>query len=158
MITPLPEMVGVAWLKSIPGDPLAGAVATKLPPPTAAGVLSWQSTGFTTVQGVSPGSPGHYIATRESVLQLDFYAAPPVAGSSKPPWNKAAKLWSLTYLACLDVENVPRLLTLPVADPLYNNARVKVASLMGDPQRMESDEGSYAHYQCDLHLFWNEVL
>jgi hypothetical protein len=158
MVAPLPELVAVAWLKSIPGNPLGSAVATTLPPPDASGVLSWLSTGFTTVQGVSPGSLGDHMPTRESVLQLDFYAAPPVTGSGRPPWNKAAKLWSLIHAATYAFQDVPRLLVLPAATPAYSNARVKVARLLGDPQRMSSDEGSYAHYQCDLQLFWNEVL
>lgn len=154
MTAPLPELVAVAWLKGVTA--LSNAVATVLPAPDATGVLSWVSTGFVTVTGTG-GSPGLYMGWRESVLQLDVWAAPPVVASGRPPWNKAGKLWQSIYDATLDHANVPRLLTMPAATPPYSDARVKVAQLMGDPERRPSDVASYARYQCDMRFIWNAV-
>jgi hypothetical protein len=143
-----PELVAVAWLKTVVGD----IVATTLPKPAADGSLSWETTGFVTVTTVG-GTPNLYVPMREPVTGVDCWAAS--TSSQKPPWNKAACLAEAINTACQAHTSIPQTVTLPAG---YPAVQVRSAYATGEPRRIPDDPSSYARYTIPgLVLAWVEV-
>lgn len=143
-----PELVAIAWLKTVVGD----IVATTLPKPAADGSLSWADSGFVTITTVG-GSPNLYVPLREPAIGVDCWATNP--GSQKPPWNKAACIAEAIVAACQAHATIPQTLTLPTG---YPAAQVRSAYVTGEPRRVPDDPSSYARYSIPgLILAWVEV-
>lgn len=144
-----PELVAIAWLKTVVGD----CVATTLPKPTKDGsVLSWADTGFVTL-AVAGGTPNLYVPLRAPVMGVDCWAAN--VGSQKPPWDKAAILAEAIQAACYDDASIPQTVSLPSG---YPAARVLSAYTTGEHRRMPDDASSYARYSIPgLVIAWTEV-
>lgn len=139
-----PELVAIAWLKSIVGD----RVATTLPKDND----SWAASGFCTVTTVG-GTPNLYVPLREPVTGVDCWAVNP--DSQKPPWNKAAALAEAIQAACYDHPTIPQRLTLPAG---YPQAQVLSAYTVGEHRRIWDDASSYARYSIPgLVIAWTEV-
>jgi hypothetical protein len=143
MVRPTNELVAVSWLKTVSDT----SVATELPQDST----TWASAGFTQVTSVG-GTPDNDIPIAAPVLSLDFWAAPAVTGSGKPQWNMANARAEVVRAAVLDHRAVPTVLTDFPA--VYSDARVLGAQLLSEPRRIRGDEADYAHYQCDLRLWW----
>lgn len=140
------ELVGIAWLGSIPGLSTQ-MVATQLP----ADDTSWSATGFITIALVG-GSPNIYLPVKCPVFQVDCYAVKP--GSNKPPWWKANVLAETIRYATLQRTGFNRLLSLSAGGVSYPSARVQTANLTTEPRRRYSDAGDYAIYGFDLAVEW----
>jgi hypothetical protein len=142
-----PELVAIAWLKTVLGD----IVATTLPKPTANG-LAWETTGFVTLI-TAGGSPNQYVPLRDPVMGVDCWAAN--SQSQKPPWNRAACLAEAIQAACYDHPAIPQTVTLPTG---YPAARVLSAYTTGEHRRINDDASSYARYSIPgLVIAWTEV-
>jgi hypothetical protein len=143
-----PELVAIAWLKTIVGD----IVATTLPKPGSNGTLPWQSTGFVTLVSAG-GTPDLYVPLRSPVMGVDCWAANPQ--SQKPPWNKAAALAEAIQAACYDHPAIPQKVILPTG---YPQAQVLSAYTTGEHRRVPDDPSSYARYSIPgLVIAWTEV-
>jgi hypothetical protein len=144
-----PELVAVAWLKTVVGD----IVATSLPKPSSDGSgLSWEETGFVTLV-TAGGSPNLYVPLRDPVMGVDCWAAN--SQSQKPPWNKAACLAEAIQAACYDHPAIPQRVTLPSG---YPAAQVLSAYTTGEHRRINDDASSYARYSIPgLVIVWTEV-
>ncbi|TXJ78629.1 hypothetical protein E2C11_16615 [Streptomyces lavendulae] len=143
-----PELVAIAWLKTVVGD----RVATTLPKPGVDGSITWADGGFVTLV-VAGGTPNLYTPLREPAVGVDCWAANP--GSQKPPWNQAASLAEAIQAACYDHPAIPQALALP---PGYPAARVLSAYTTGDYRRIPDDPSSYARYSIPgLVITWVEV-
>ena len=140
------ELVGIAWLGSIPGLSTQ-MVATQLP----ADDTSWSATGFITIALVG-GSPNIYLPVKQPVFQVDCYAVKP--GSNKPLWAKANVLAETIRYATLQRTGFNRLLTLTAGNVSYPPARVQTAYLATEPRRRFGDIGDYALYGFDLAVEW----
>jgi hypothetical protein len=151
-LLPNDEIVGVAWLGSIPGLSPA-MVGTQLPPDVDpnGSVASWIATGFVTVSVVG-GTPDAMLPIDRPVLQVDCWATVP--GSNKPPWNKAAALASAIRYATWDRVRIPRPLVASVNGAEYPLAVVQSAYLATSFRRVYDDQGDYARLQGDLALSW----
>lgn len=152
MTTPVlratPELVAIAWLKTVVGD----RVATTLPKPSREGTVSWADGGFVTLV-TSGGTPNLYVPLREPVMAVDCWAVNP--GSQKPPWDEAAMLAEAIQAACYDHAAIPQVVTIPGG---YPAARVLSAYATGDYRRVPDDPSSYAHYMIPgLVVVWTEV-
>lgn len=143
-----PELVAIAWLKTVVGD----IVATTLPKPATDGSLSWADTGFVTITTVG-GSPNLYVPLREPAIGVDCWATNP--SSQKPPWNKAACIAEAVVGACQAHATIPQTLILPAG---YPAVQVRSAYVTGEPRRVPDDPSSYARYAIPgLILAWVEV-
>ncbi len=142
-----PELVTIAWLKTVPGI-AAGQVATTLP----ADNTTWAASGFVQVGPVASGGPQLYYALREPVVQLDFWAVNPASG--KPPWGKAANLAETVLAATYNRSLMQAALTLPTG---YPQARMLSAHFLMEPRRLYGDDSSYARYGADLQVHWIEL-
>ncbi|MCI3246309.1 hypothetical protein [Streptomyces spinosisporus] len=152
MTTPVlratPELVAIAWLKTVVGD----IVATTLPKPGSDGSLSWADTGFVTITSAG-GTPNLYVPLREPVMGVDCWATN--SQSQKPPWNKAACLAEAIQAACYNHPAIPQTVTLPSG---YPQARVLSAYTTGEHRRVPDDPSSYARYAVPgLVVVWTEV-
>ncbi len=139
-----PELVAIAWLKTVVGD----RVATTLPKDNA----SWAASGFCTIV-TAGGTPNMYVPLREPVIGVDCWAVNPQ--SQKPPWNKAAALAEAIVAACQDHRAIAKTVALPTG---YPAAQVRSAYVTGDPRRIPDDPSSYARYTIPgLAISWVEV-
>lgn len=139
-----PELVAIAWLKTIVGD----RVATTLPKDNA----SWAASGFCTLDTVG-GSPNLYVPLREPVMGVDCWANNP--NSQKPPWNKAAMLAEAIQAACWAHQSIPQTVALPAG---YPSVAVRSAYTTGEHRRIPDDPSSYARYSIPgLVIVWVEV-
>lgn len=145
ILRPTTELVAVAWTAGLFDEPI---VSTTLPKPSSDQTISWTDTGFVVVSTVG-GTPNWYHPMRDPVVSVDCWAVNP--HSAKPPWGKANNLAETILAGCLDVPNIPRLLTLPGDFP---SARVLTAYPLGEPQRVRDDQASYARYNFPLALMW----
>lgn len=152
MSTPTPlkpvnsELVGVAWVKSIPGIP-TGKVATTLPPLDA-----WQSTGFVTLDAIVGGTPHPDAPLYRPVIQFSFWAAN--SGSSiTPPWGSAFILSEYVKRATeVDSPYRSAVLDIPYG---FEKALVRDVSVTIENRRhpIPSPE-SYARVTMDVLLEW----
>jgi hypothetical protein len=143
-----PELVAIAWLKTVVGD----IVATTLPKPAKDGSVSWAETGFVTITTVG-GSPNLYVPMREPAISVDFWAMNP--GSQKPPWDKAASMAEAVVAACQAHRTIPQTVALPTG---YPTALIRSAYVTGEPRRIPDDPSSYARYSIPgLIIAWTEV-
>lgn len=143
-----PELVAIAWLKTVLGN----IVAATLPKPLSNGTLSWETTGFVTLISAG-GTPNLYVPLRDPVMGVDCWAAN--SQSQKPPWNKAACLAEAIQGACYDHAGIPQTLSLPSG---YPAARVLSAYTTGEHRRINDDASSYARYSIPgLVIAWAEV-
>ncbi|MEV6504793.1 hypothetical protein AB0M61_01560 [Streptomyces sp. NPDC051642] len=143
-----PELVAIAWLKTVVGD----RVATTLPKPGADGTISWADGGFVTVV-TAGGSPNLYVPLRDPVIGVGCWAVNPQ--SQKPPWQAAAVLAEAIQAACYDHPAIPQRVTLPAG---YPDAQVLSAYTTGEHRRVPDDPSSYAHYEIPgLVIAWTEV-
>jgi hypothetical protein len=151
-LLPNDEIVGVAWLNSIPGLSPA-MVGTQLPPDVDpdGSVAAWIGTGFITVSVVG-GTPDPLLPVNRPVLQVDCWATVP--GSNKPPWLKAAALASAIRYATWDRVRIARPLVATVGGVEYPLAVVQSAYLATSFRRVYDDQGDYARLQGDLALSW----
>ena len=143
-----PELVAIAWLKTVVGD----RVATTLPKRSQDGTYSWAEIGFVTLTSVG-GSPNLYVPLRDPVMGVDCWAVNP--DSQKPPWDKAATLAEAIQAACYDHPAIPQKVTLPAG---YPQARVLSAYTTGEHRRVPDDPSSFARYSIPgLVIAWTEV-
>lgn len=154
-LRPTSELVGIGWIKSLPGITPAN-VASRLPQSTDA----WAATGFTVVSVVGTGSGSQFSRSssaglRWPVFSVDCWAVNP--GSGKPPYGKANQLAEVIRLAAEERSGqTPKLITDFPGD--YMDARVLSAHMPADePRRIPNDDGSYAHYVFELALAWVAV-
>lgn len=152
MTTPVlraaPELVAIAWLKTIVGD----RVSTTLPKPSSDGTISWADGGFVTLI-TAGGTPNLYVPLREPAFAVDCWAVNPQ--SQKPPWGKAANLAETIQAACYDHPAVPQRIDLPGAFP---TVQVLSAYTTGEHRRINDDASSYARYSIPgLVIAWTEV-
>lgn len=139
-----PELVAIAWLKTVVGD----RVSTTLPKNTA----GWEDGGFVTLVSAG-GTPNLYVPLRDPVMGVDCWAVNPQ--SQKPPWNKAAALAEAIQAACYDHPAIPQRVTLPTG---YPQAQVLSAYTTGEYRRVHDDASSYARYSIPgLVIAWTEV-
>lgn len=150
-LRPHNELVGIAWLKGVPGLP-AGSIGTTLPSDNS----TWSASGFIQV-GIAGGSPEPYLPIHRPVLQLDFWAVN--SSGSRPPWGKANQLAEVVKANCYDHQDAatPTLRTVTLHVAGYQQARVLSAQMMTEPRRMPDDEARYARYSADLALVWTVI-
>lgn len=158
-INPTSDLVGVAWIASIPGIQ-ADKVATNLPRDQ----LTWKDTGFITVNTIA-GDPHLYLPIRRPVVQVDCWGVNP--NSDQPPWGRTN---ALAELIRAHLEETPRPASfyraLSFAGSIgYRQAVVMQAIMRTEPRRgivlgavPAGDEASYARYMFDLELHWRVVL
>jgi hypothetical protein len=141
-LLPTNEGVGVAWLRSLPGN--IGA-ATTLPKEVA----SWAAAGFVVVSVV--GGTARDTNLRSPVLSLDCWAVAP--DSDRPPWGKANGLAEYVRDAVFQEDMFPVPVVQSPGD--YLPALVQSASLVSpDPRRVPDPDMSRAHYVLELSLHW----
>lgn len=141
---PTTELVAEAWLgQRVPGI-VQGQVATTLPKPSEAGVISWADEGFVQVQAL-PGGPADVDLPqwRRAVCQLDFWAATP--SGKVPPWALANRLVELVR-AATETQAYGGAVTLREG---YLGARVQAAYFETEPRRVLDDPAGYARFTVD---------
>lgn len=143
---PSVELVTCAWLATLPGV-TSGMVASTLPKLADS---DWTSTGFLTVTPAG-GVPDVYVPTRASLVQVNSWAAK--KNAQRPPWGQANELAEVVVAGCWD-RGQHRDLTVKSG---YNRARVFAVQATMDPQRIYSDESSYASYRVDVRIDWCEI-
>ena len=143
---PTTELVAAAWLATLPGFTSA-MVASNLPKAHE----TWEATGFLTVT-LAGGVPTLDVPVRNPVVQVDAFATK--RGSSRPPWDKAARLADVVVNACWDDGN--HAIDLDVKTG-YERARVLTVHTVREPQRLYGDEQSLAKYSVDLQFHWFEI-
>lgn len=139
---PSPELVAVAWAKTVGGDVDPTKVATSLP--ADAGV--WGSTGFTTVTVLNALSDVH-VPLFEPVVAFDCWAAAP--GTNKAPWGQAGAMaaalrWA-TYRPAVPAVAMP-------AD--FHPARLLTVRPLDGPTRIPLDEAGFARVRLVVQLVW----
>jgi hypothetical protein len=149
ILTPTSELVGVAWISTIPEIQVDG-VATQLP----ADEGTWNVYGFITVAIVG-GSPENNVNIRKPVFQVDCWANRP--GSDKVPWWRANALAEQVRSATYDRQHSHRGIPISAGGKQYPGAVVLAATMLTEPRRGYGDPGDYARYSCDIQLIWTQV-
>jgi hypothetical protein len=152
MTRPNTDLVGVAWLKLVPGlDPQK--VATKLPTSNgevSADALRPPGGGFVRWHSGLGGTPSGVM--RRPVGAAECWAAP-APGSSQVPWGRASEL-AEAIMDAVDDEHSPLhgiTVTLP-GD--YGMARVHSVNALGEPVKVEGDPSGFARFDLDLEINW----
>lgn len=143
MYTPTAELVGIHWIKGVPGVPV-DLVNSTVPERSDA----FAESGFIQVQS-GGGTRDLDTFMRSSNLLVSGWAYN--ANSQKVPWGKANNLME-TILGGTE-DNPARVLVLPDA---YENARVRQAYPVGEPLRVPA-EGDFARYSMTLVVVWTPV-
>tara|TARA_B100000700_G_scaffold110520_4_gene124544 strand:- start:998 stop:1480 length:483 start_codon:yes stop_codon:yes gene_type:complete len=149
---PTSDLVAVAWLRQRVPLLDAGSVATALPSDASL----WAEAGFVTARAVT-GIPDIDTFTRRPIVQVDCWAVGMDAAgnvTTKPPWNKAARLAELIRNATEDVQAYGRPVELPAA---YLPARVQAAYLYSEPSKVTDDPSGYARITFDMALDWTRA-
>lgn len=139
---PTNELVGITWIKSIPGIPTS-SVNTLLPADNS----TWEASGFVQVQ-LASGSPDLYTPQNQPVFQINCWASKP--NSEKPPWGKANNLAEIIKAATYEKQFWGHLV-LPAT---HDDVRVLGSVAANEPRRVLGDEARFACYTFDLQLFW----
>lgn len=154
MKRPNTDLVGVAWLKMVPGIP-ADSVATRLP--TVSGsvdVSKLRAGGFVRWRSGLGGTPAGLM--RRPVGVAECWAAP-AAGSNQVPWGRAADLAEAIMAVVTDEYTLlDHVQVQPPGD--YAPAIVHtVRALSGDPMKVEDDPSGFARFDVDLEINWTGV-
>lgn len=139
------ELVGVAWIAGVNGIN-SSMVGTTVPRDNE----TWAASGFLQVTSVG-GARQPHIPVVEPAVRVHAWAFN--KNSTRPPWGKASNLMEL-LCAGTYADNAIRTVDLPGDFP---SARVISTYVIGEPQRVPDDEGSYAHYYADLQMHWVEA-
>jgi hypothetical protein len=147
------DLVGVAWLKTVPGlDPTA--VATRLPKTGGeVDVTKLRTSGFVVwrsgLGGVSSGK------LRRAIGVAEFWAAPD-AGSSQVPWGRASDITEAVYAELSDeFSTVANAVTVTLPGD-YHPARVHTVRALGEPQKVEGDPSGFARFDINIEINWTE--
>lgn len=140
---PTNEVVGVSWLRSLPGIPSNG-VSTALPKDNS----TWEASGFITVQTVG-GQPDMYNPWNQPVFQILCWANR--ANSEKVPWGKANNLAEIIKDACY---GHPELYGHVATPSQFKDARVLSCYLLSEPRKVQADEARFAVYEFELQMYW----
>lgn len=138
---PSPEMVAVAWAKTVPGiDPTK--VATTLP----GAVAVWGATGFVTVSVLnSDAAPD--VPLFSPVVAFDCWTA--ATDSNQAPWGQASAMAAALQWATY------RRSTVPVVMPAsYSPARLLSMYPVDGPRRVPSDPAGFARVRVTVALVW----
>jgi hypothetical protein len=142
---PNAEMVGIAWVKSLPGMD-ATKVATVVPGDTS----KWSATGFVTVTAVG-GSPNIYVPMRHPVVQISAWMVR--ENSEKAPWGEAQVLAEAIHAAFYDQANLAQTFTWTN----YRPAVLHSGYPLQEPRKIPGSAAGYAHVQFDAQLHWTTV-
>lgn len=143
---PTSELVILSWLATLPGI-TSGMVANDLPKDTG----TWSANGFVTAV-VAGGVPDPYIALRQPLVQLDFWACSPNA--QRPSWGKAHALAETAINAGIRSGNGHLDVTVKTG---YGRARIHEVWPVMEPQRLRDDASAYARVRCDFRATWSEL-
>lgn len=146
-LRPTTDLVGIAWLRLVPGLP-AQQINTALPKDVS--VL--RTVGFVRVAVVG-GSPNLEVPLRRPVLSVECWAAP-AEGSQKVPWGRASNLAENVLAATYDRSLMGRLVDLTPWDADYLPARVLTVNALSEPTRVEGDPSGFARFDLDVELNW----
>ena len=144
-IAPPGELVGVAWLATLPGI-TTGMVGTTLPTDATA----WETTGFLTVT-LAGGVPDMYVPIRRPLLQVDVWAVK--VGAQRPPWGRCDQLAQKVIAGCYGQTAAPTRLTVH-AGTNTATARLCGAWPASEPTRVWGDDSSYARIRVDVRIDW----
>lgn len=153
-LRPNTELVTVAYVRD---EILAGfdvGVGNTLPgPDPETNALSWGSTGFVVVSGIT-GQVNRDVPMRQPSVSLDVYAAN-VAGK-KPPWGRAFAIAEALWAWQFDTEthDTQRPVALPTG---YPGARVAGYSTLTEPSRRLSSPANYARVGLDVAISWHPL-
>ncbi|MFD6094751.1 hypothetical protein ACFVWN_01060 [Nocardiopsis flavescens] len=145
-------LVGVHWLKTIPGLPTQ-QINTTLPSKQNGthNYAVWADTGFIQVS-VASGSPHLDLPVGEPVLDIVTWATS--ATSKKIPWRQANDLAARIIAATYDPAVMrPSRRRVPTP-PGYPDARVTSAYATTDPRQVDGDEAHLGGYQFDLKVHY----
>jgi hypothetical protein len=139
---PSPELVAVAWAKTVGGDVDPTKVATTLP----GDATTWATSGFV-VATVMTGNADRDLPWFEPVVSFDCWTAAP--NSNKAPWGQASAMAAALQWATYR-RTFPAL-TMPAE---FYPVRLLGVSAVNGPTRVPGDEAGFARVRLDVALSW----
>lgn len=151
------ETVAIAWLLGVTGLTAdSNHIGIVLPDRSHnTGTWAWADTGFVQFIAVIGGTPGMYVADRNPVVQVDFWAVNPDSGL--PPWGKARDLAELVIADTYEASGFGARDVSSLMPSGYAGAAVRNAYPTTEPRKVPGDAGSFARLTLDLALTWVEL-
>lgn len=147
---PSNEVVFEAWLLALTSMPAGLEAATTFPKDEVVFPLL-QGAGFVRHQVVG-GAPDIDVPQNQPVMQVEFWACKP--NSPKIHWGKANHLAELLKKECVRHRGSWGRITTPSE---YEDARVQVVNVQGEPRRITRDEARFGGYSLEAQMFWVRI-
>lgn len=155
LMLPTSQIVGMDWLKTVPGLP-SQQIGTTLPR-TREGAMNftpWVDTGFVQVN-VTGGTPMAELEVGEPVFTITCWAVQ--ANSKKPPVWESNDLCQRIISATQNYRSHRRLLGRLATRPAYEDVIVNGVWATTDPIEVEGDQAHMAGHSFDLAMRWTRI-
>ncbi|MFE7461666.1 hypothetical protein ACWFMI_23545 [Nocardiopsis terrae] len=155
LMVPTSTVVGIDWLKTVPGLP-SQQINTTLPR-TRDGAMRfdpWVESGFIQVN-VTGGTPDTELEVSEPVYTITGWAIQP--NSKKPPVWTSNDLCQRIIVAVQNYRSHRRLIGRLATRPAYEDVIVNGVWPTTEPIEVEGDEAHMAGHSFDLAMRWTRL-